>query len=128
MYSNLPKNERTFDIKLVGDTTGVTYEGQFCVTCVLDVGGTHSMELERTRLIADYANPTGLLANLALALSTLRAKVVKAPDWWHNLDDGAKIKDNEIIMAIFIKCEEQEAAWRKELKDKAEAVSKPEEK
>jgi len=120
MYSNLPKNESTFDIKLIGETTNVSYEGQFTVTCVLNVGGTHGLELERTRLIADYANPTGLLSNLSLALATLRAKIVKAPDWWYNLDAGAKIKDSEIIMSIFILCEEQEQKWRSDLQKKAE--------
>jgi len=119
MYSNLPKNESTFDIKLIGDTTKVSYDGQFTVTCVLDVGGTQMLELERTRLTADYANPTGLLANISLALSTLRAKIIKAPDWWYNLDSGAKIKDSEIIMAIYIQCETQEKKWRDSLEEKA---------
>ena len=124
MYENLPKNERTFDVKLIGSTTQTLYEGQFTVQCILDIHGTHIMELERTRLLADFANPTELLAGLALALSSLRAKIISAPDWWQNTDQGRTVKDKNVIIALFGQCEEQETKWKDELRTKAEEAAK----
>ena len=119
MYDSLPKNEKTFDIELTGEDTGVTYKGQFTVLCILDMAGRHRLELEKTRLMADYANPSRGLFGIATSLATIRAKVVSAPDWWKNEDDGAGIKDENVIFAIFDKCIEMENQWRKELKDSA---------
>jgi hypothetical protein len=117
MYDSLPKNEKTFDIDVVGGDTGVTYKGQFTVLCILDMAGKHRLELEKTRLMADYANPSRGLFGIATSLATIRAKVVSAPDWWKNEEDGAGIKDENVIFAIYDKCIDMENQWRKELKE-----------
>jgi hypothetical protein len=124
MYDSLPKNQRTFDLDLVGDTTGEQYVGQFTVKCVLDMSGKHALELEKTRLMADYANPSRGLVGIAVSLATVRAKIVEAPAWWKNSDDGAKVMDENIILALYDKCNEMEAEWRKELREKATLAQK----
>lgn len=117
LYDSLPKNEKTFDVDVVGDTTGVKYQGQFTVLCVLDMEGKHTLELEKTRLMADYANPSRGLFGIATSLATIRAKVVSSPAWWKNTSDGATIKDENVIFDIYDKCIEMEKEWRKELKE-----------
>ena len=120
MYDSLPKNERSFDIDIVGDTTGYKYQGQFTVMCILDMAGKHSLELEKTRLMADYANPSRGLFGIATSLATIRTKVITSPAWWKNADDGAGIKDENLVFAVYDKCNEMEKEWRDELKTSSE--------
>jgi hypothetical protein len=118
MYGALPKNERTFTISLEGDTTGEKFEGQFVTKCVLNMAEKHSKELEKTRMMADYANPSGSLAGIAEILSTIRAKLVKWPDWWANLDFGSKILDENVVIAIYDEIQNLENEWRSEIRKK----------
>lgn len=120
MYENLPKNQKTFDIDMVGKTTGHHYKGQFTVKCVLDMAGIHQLELEKTRLRADYANPSQGLVGISVTLATIRAKAISTPDWWVNSDFGSKIIDQDVILAIFDKCEQAEIDWKKSIKSKAD--------
>jgi hypothetical protein len=122
MYDSLPKNEKTFDIDVVGDTTGVKYQGQFTVQCILDMAGRHTLELEKTRLMADYANPSRGLFGIATSLATIRTKTVTAPAWWINNEDGAAIKDENLVFAVYDKCNEMEKQWREELKKSSEVA------
>jgi hypothetical protein len=118
MYNALPKNERTFSIKVEGDTSGETFEGQFTTKCVLNMTEKHSKELEKTRLMADYANPSVTLSGIAEILSTVRAKLTKWPDWWANLDFGAKILDENVIIEIYDEVQALEREWRSEIRKK----------
>ena len=120
MYNALPKNDRSFSISVVGDTTGEKFEGQFSTKCILNMTEKHSKELEKTRLMADYANPSASLAGIAEILSTIRVKLTKWPDWWSNLDYGSKILDENIIVAIYDEVQALERAWRAEVRKKAE--------
>jgi hypothetical protein len=124
MYEALPKNEKTFDLEIIGEDTNIKYSGQFTVKCVLNMSGKHSLALEKTRLMADYANPSRDLAGIAISLATIRAKIISAPAWWKNNDNGALIMDENVIMAIYDKCEEMEVQWRAELKAQAGEASK----
>lgn len=120
MYNALPKNERTFSIKVDGDTTGETFEGQFTTKCVLNMQEKHSKELEKTRMMADYANPSVTLSGIAEILSTIRTKLTKWPDWWANLDYGSKVLDENVVVTIYDEIVALEAEWRSELRKKAE--------
>jgi len=124
MYDSLPKNEKSFDIDLVGDTTGLKYSGQFTVICILDMAGRHALELEKTRLMADYANPSRGLFGIATSLATIRTKTVSTPAWWKNNEDGAAIKDENLVFAVYDKCNEMEKQWREELKKSSEEAEK----
>lgn len=120
MYDTLPKNEQSFDIDVVGDTTGLSYKGTFTAKCVLNMAGKHSMELEKTRLQADYANPSAGLAGIAIALSTIRAKITIGPAWWKDSEGGSTIIDENVVFTLYDECNKIESNWRKELKKNAE--------
>lgn len=124
MYMSLPKNERTFSIKLDGDTSGEKYEGQFTTKCVLTMSEKHGKELEKTRLLADYANPSPSLAGIAEILSTLRSKLTHWPDWWANLDHGSKVLDENVVIAIYDEVQGLERDWRAEVRKKNEELPK----
>ena len=122
MYGSLPKLEKSFDFSVAGKLTGLKYEGTFTVRCVLSVAQRHSMELERTRLLADYKNPTPDLAALSGTLAECRHRIVDAPGWWKD-KQGSDLLDDEIIFLIFNKCLEAEEQWKNELKAKAEEAA-----
>lgn len=119
MYTALPKNERTFTVSVEGDVTGEKFEGQFTAKCVLNMAERHTKELEKTRLMADYANPSGSLAGLAEILSTTKVKLVSWPDWWANLDFGSQVLDENIIIEIYDKVQALEKEWKTEIRKKA---------
>lgn len=78
----------------------------------------HAKELEKTRLMADYANPTSTLSGIAEILSTVRTKLTKWPSWWANLDFGSKILDENVIIEIYDEIQKLELQWRTEIRKK----------
>lgn len=123
---DLPTTEAVFDFDFTSDL-GKKYDGQFTVRCLLNMRQKHLLELEKTRLLGNYSNPTDELAGIAIILSTLRARIVDAPEWWKQSDGGYNITDVDALSALHDKVLVAEVEWRKKLKEKAqkaqEAVS-----
>ena len=119
---DLPDKQKTFHFDHIGLDTGKEYKGQFTVLCLLNVGQKHSMSLEKTRLLGNYANPTDDLAGFSIILASLRAKITDAPDWWKQSQGGATIEDEDALVALFQKVEEMEQTWKMDLKKKTEAI------
>src|SRR5208283_5222522 len=107
----LPKNEAIFDFDMQGDTTFKQYQGQFTCRCVLTMGQKHGMELEKSRLLGSYSNPTEELEGLAIIFANLRAKIVDAPEWWKQSLGGATINDENVLIDIYNKIQEAEQKW-----------------
>ena len=117
---DLPLKERTFEFDHVGGDTAKEYKGRFTVLCTLNVGQKHSLALEKTRLLGNYANPTDDLAGLAIILANLRAKVVDGPEWWKQSQGGATIEDEDALVTLYRKVQEAEFEWKEELKKKTQ--------
>jgi hypothetical protein len=122
---DLPKTEATFDFKEVGETTGKEYAGRFTVHCVLNMARKHLLELEKTRLLANFLNPTDGLVGIASILAHLRTKISDGPEWWKQSDGGADILDEDILIKLFQKCAEKEQEWKAAVKAKAKAAEGP---
>lgn len=114
----LPKNEATFILDEIGETTGNKYEGKFTVLCALNMAKKHQLELEKTRLLADFANPTDGLAGIAIILANLRTKIVDAPEWWKQSGGGLDIMDEDILLKVYNKIKDKEVEWREAIKNK----------
>jgi hypothetical protein len=115
----LPKNEATFDVDMLGDTTFKQYQGQFTCRCILNIGQKHSMELEKSRLLGSYVNPTEDLQGLAIIFANLRAKIIEAPEWWKQSAGGTTINDENILVELFKQLQKAEKEWRQKVKDLA---------
>jgi hypothetical protein len=63
-------------------------------------------------------NPTGSLVGLATILSTLKIKIIKSPNWWSQ-SLGLNMEDEEVLIALYNKVEEEGVKWLEELKNKA---------
>lgn len=123
MYSSLPKNEKTFYFTHEGSDTGFKYEGNFTVKCVLSIGDKRYMEMEKTRLMADYGNPSQGLAAYAMFLSNINARIIKAPQWWTDSHNGLDILDEDAIFAIYDEMMKIENDWKDSIKKKSESIA-----
>lgn len=126
---DIPHNQAVFDLKMTGAESGTEYEGRFTVRCTLNIMQRHALELEKTRLLGNYAAPTDGLMGYATVLANLRVKIVDAPEWWKQSVGGFSLEDEDVIMAIYNKTQEAENTWREKLKEKGkkalEATSAP---
>lgn len=115
---DLPKNERTFYFDEEGDATLAPYQGEFTVICVPDMRARRAIEVEKSRLSADVANPTDNLAGLSIILANLRVRIVEGPKWWEESLGGFNIRDENISVLLYDKVIEQEDLWRAELRER----------
>lgn len=115
----LPKNEAVFEIDIQGDTTLKQYQGQFTCRCILTMGQKHTMELEKSRLLGSYNNPTLELQGIARILAELRAKLTDAPEWWKQSQGGTNLSDENLLVELYTKVEKAEQEWRQKVKDLA---------
>jgi len=123
---DLPKNEKTFELEATGSVTGKEYNGKFTVKCILSMFDKRQLEMEKTRLTADYNNPTEGLSGIAFILANLRVRVVDGPEWWKQSEGGDEIYDEEVLVKLYEKTMDAEKEWRESLKGKAEGNSKTE--
>lgn len=121
---DIPDKESVFDFEHVGELTGKKYEGQFTVRCVLNIAQKHAMEIEKTRLLGNFSNPTDGLVGIAVILSSLRHKVVDGPEWWKQSAGGSSLDDEDVLVALYDKVVSAEVEWREKLKKKASSVKK----
>ena len=121
----LPKNETTFQFEEIGETTGHKYEGRFTALCVLNIAMKHKLELEKTRLLADFANPTEGLNGIAITLAELRVRIIDAPEWWKQSGGGLDILDEDILVKLYSKLLEKQVEWKDSIKAKAKAMENP---
>jgi hypothetical protein len=115
---DLPSKESAFDFDHTGVDTSKRYEGQFKVLCLLDMGQKHRLELEKTRLLGNYPNPTDGLAGISIILANLRIKIIDAPEWWKQSNGGYAIQDEDALVALYDKVLAAEAEWRKQMVEK----------
>jgi len=115
----LPKNESQFEVDVLGDTTYKKYDGQFTVRCILTMGQKHAMELEKSRLLGSYPNPSADLVGLAEIFANLRAKVIDGPEWWKQSQGGSLIKDENALVILYNKVLDAEDEWKMKVKELA---------
>jgi len=121
----LPSNESTFDVDVTGDTTQKEYKGQFTCRCVLTMGQKHALELEKSRLLGSYTNPTDDLIGIAVIFSNLRQKLIDGPEWWKQSSGGTSINDENVLLEIYNKIQKAENEWRQKVKDLASPPKTP---
>jgi hypothetical protein len=118
---DLPATETVFDFDFTSDL-GKRYEGRFTVRCLLNMRQKHQLELEKTRLLGNYVNPTDELAGIAIVVATLRSRITDAPDWWKQSDGGMNLTDFDVLNTLFERVTTAEAEWRTKLKEKAKKL------
>jgi len=122
---DLPKNEAVLDFDHTGSITGKKYDGQFTVVCVLNMRSKHQLEIEKTRLMADFQNPTPGLNGLAIVLANLRVRIIDGPTWWMQSGGGFNIQDEDMLLALYDKVMDAEDKWKETVKNQGKAAATP---
>jgi hypothetical protein len=97
---NLPSNEHTFPVKIVGERTKHVYEGKFKVKCLLTLEETVEKDLKYDSYTR---GSTTLLAEsrvYARAVAELEARVIDAPSWWKDSNDGRNLLDKNVVLEL----------------------------
>ncbi len=115
----LPKNERTFVFEELGEATQTTYPGEFTVLCIPDMRARRAIEIEKSRLSADVANPTDNLAGLSVILANLRVRILSGPQWWEESLGGFNVMGEDIVVKLYDQVLEQEDLWESALRENA---------
>jgi hypothetical protein len=118
---DLPSTETVFDFEFTSDL-GRKYDGRFTVRCLLNMKQKHLLELEKTRLLGSYTNPTDELAGIAVILANLRNRIIDGPPWWVQSDGGYEISDIDTLTALYNKVLTAETEWRNKLKEKTKKL------
>ncbi len=121
---DLPNTQSVFDFDFTSDL-GKRFEGQFTVNCLLNMRQKHILELEKTRLLGNYPNPTDELAGIAVILANLRGRIIDGPEWWKQSDGGYNLTDIDVLTALYNKVLSAEAEWRTKLKEKTKKLQDP---
>lgn len=119
-------NLKTFNISVVGETTGETFRGDFDARILL----SHRDRLRRDRVRRDLlgAGPEGAAGADQEALLTaeifsqLTVRVAKAPKWWDESGNGLDLRDHNVITEVYKKVLEIEAEARKAREEASEAA------
>jgi hypothetical protein len=118
---DLPTTQSVFDFDFTSEL-GKKYDGQFMVHCLLNMRQKHALELEKTRLLGNYANPTDELAGIAVILSNLRHRIVSGPTWWEQSDGGYNLPDIDVLTSLYTQVMAAETEWRTKLKEKTKKL------
>jgi hypothetical protein len=118
----LPSSERVFTFDYTTEL-GNRYEGEFTVLANLSIAKRHLCELEKTRILGGFSNPTRELEMLANILAELRTRIIKSPSWWTDSKNGYELEEEDLLVELYSRVMATEAEWRKELKEKAAQVS-----
>lgn len=121
---DLPNTQSVFDFDFTSEL-GKKYDGQFTVHCLLSMRQKHVLELEKTRLLGNYVNPTDELAGIAVILANLRGRIVNGPTWWEQSDGGYNLTDIDVLTALYNKVLSAETEWRTKLKEKTKKLQEP---
>lgn len=113
-----------FTVNITGETTGRVYTGKFLVKTVLS-RRDHFVADERRRMLLG-SNPTGAAPSIqgeAYIFGQLAVRVLEAPKFWSDSDNGLDIEDANVIGEVFKTTMEKEEEYQKSLKEEAtEAV------
>jgi hypothetical protein len=117
---------RKISFNSVGQRTQNPYQGSFSIETVLSRRDNFAAD-ERRRVIIG-ANPAGVAPSImgeAYMLSQLFVRIVEAPKWWTESDNGMDLKDENVIGELFRLVELKVKEYEDEIIDAGkEAVSK----
>jgi len=115
----LPKNEKVFNLNVVGEVTGERYEGDFTCICVPDIRTRNKISRDEIKECGDLENISTELYARSKWLANASNRVFEAPTWWDSSLYGSRLLDDNILKAVYDKCIDAELEWRANVKGKS---------
>lgn len=110
----LPNMEHKFSIQVIGEESGIPWVGNF-VYKRPTLQERSRIEIMCKRLNGDMFTVDEDIRSYNEAISHLRHTLKEYPDWWKEADFGGDLYDANVILEIYDKCMQFEAAWRERL-------------
>lgn len=108
----LPAMEHKFSIQIVGEESNLNWAGEFLYRRPTLRERTMIDVMEK-RMNGDLLTIDPEVSGFNQAISHLRFTLKEVPDWFRDTDMGGNLYDGNVVLEIFNKCMEFEAAWRK---------------
>lgn len=110
-------------VRVKGDTTGEEYAGNFKVKPLLSHGEQVGIDaLMRDMLGARVSDASRRAYNQANLLAECQMRIIEAPSWWKDSQNGAGLFDDNVLAAVYAAVVKVEEDYKKELKAAAEAA------
>ena len=116
----LPTNDSSFHVKVSGNRTKHVYEGDFVVKTYLTNAELIDVGLRFDTYNRGSQTVGSGVSLLNRAIAELEVRIQKAPSWWKDSDHGRNLFDTNVVLEIFNKVMDAEAAYG----DKIEEVAK----
>jgi hypothetical protein len=121
------KTQDSFTVSIKGETSGENFAGKFTVKTKLSHGNQLMQDQIRRQLLGPQ--PVGVVpgdraTNTSEILSQLQVRIVSAPSWWTNSDNGLNLDDDNIIVEVFTKATAVEVEYKESIKTAAEEAKK----
>lgn len=110
-------------LSVVGEDTQQVYNCDFKIKVLLTREDKFAADQKRREMLGP--NPADALPMLqldAFMLGLLSVRIVDPPEWWKNLEYGRKLKDGNVIAAIYNAANAKEDERKLELKKKSAAA------
>lgn len=120
----LPKNEKTISIDVVGETSQQRWQGDFIIIPIATIAMTHELALQQSRLNGDLKFPSSRLSSISEILATCAVHVKEAPEWWDTNFSGINMLDKNVMVKVYDEIIAAGKEWREQVKKEAEASPK----
>lgn len=97
-------NVKKFTIDSVGDITGIQRTGTFGFKLALSFKENFIKDEHKRLLLGNMANgvdPSPDVLAQATQFAELRVRLVEAPDWWKESENGVLLKDENILDEVY---------------------------
>ena len=120
MFSVTPES---FNVNIVGSTTGQEYIGVWKVKPVLNA----AEQILRDSIMRDLLGPnskesSNRATSQAFLVAEIRVRTIEAPTFWQESNFGLLFLDEEVTATVYDQIQEIEKKWREEIKKKGEAA------
>jgi hypothetical protein len=114
-------NSDTFVVNLIGDQTGETHTGKFVAKKRLSFNDQMRRDNFRRQFLgAAPGEPSPRAASMATIFSELLVRLIEAPSWWVESDEGRDLEDENVAVDVYEKALKIEVAGREEVAKRAE--------
>jgi len=97
-------NSEAFVINVTGDTTGENQTGKFVAKKRLSFNDQLRRDNFRRAMLGEApGEPHPRTASMATVFSELLVRLLEAPSWWVDADEGRELEDENVIVEVYEK-------------------------
>jgi hypothetical protein len=113
-------NSETFTVNVTGDTTGENQTGKFIAKKRLSFNDQLRRDNFRRQMLGTApGEPAPRAASMATVFSELLVRLLEAPSWWVDADEGRELEDENVIVEVYEKALKVENDAKEEMAKKA---------